>query len=505
MFIEALPSMPELETSLLPVETELSESQLPQPSSKGTLKTPAKQFSFRATPEKTDPPKLIKQTQTVALKKGVIKAPPLSKPSPFSVARSTFKAPAQQPQKSTTTQTKSFQTVKNQTSLSKSESAAKPAALPAAKQTSTATPTQHSVTPQKAKPQERLNTAQSHSKKIESSKDKQTNLPLQSRQWVRQESEKWWEARYHQKEKERDGQKQDQEHSQDEESLFSISASSGLTKRTKKTSDSARRVNKPLLAPPKIGVFALYYILTKMGISSDGASDFAAKKEIEYVDEQSTTAHKKRLEEVKQAIQQEEENARWSIAAKAFSWIGSLIGIIAGVVLIATGVGVVAGAMLVVGGSLQVANQVMEITGGWQQIAKLLPGTDSEKKRAVLQWMQIGITVLCLIVSGVGVIWGGFASFGQATQTAIALFGGVASMGQGIASIGEGVTGSRYKTEMSEIKKYDLKLARLKHQRQDLMEKVEGGIDRLEQLFEDLSKALDFLVELFQADQMLYR
>lgn len=331
-----------------------------------------------------------------------------------------------------------------------------------------------------------------------------------TRQWTKEETKKWWETRYHQRERQGDQKKDDQHHShEEEEKKFSISKSANVSAKHRETTTAQKeiggKVRKPELTPPKLGVFALYYLLTKMGIASDGTSNFAYKKEIEFVDGQTNEIHKKRLEEIKEAIKKEKETERWGIAYKVFSWIASLIAMIVGIALIATGVGAVAGAMLIAGGTIQMTNQIMEITGGWKKIVELLPGEDTEKKRAVISWMQIGIAVLCLVLCAAGGIWHGFSNLGPAMQLAVGVLGAIAAMGHGVTTIGEGIEGFMFKERLADVKKFDIKLASLKHMRQDLMDKVQGGIDRLEKLFEDLAQTLAFEEELFQADQMVNR
>jgi Secretion system effector C (SseC) like family len=341
--------------------------------------------------------------------------------------------------------------------------------------------------------------------------DKRDANFLTSHKWSYEETKQWWEERYHQKERGGDQQKQDQQEDQREDQphhrTFKVSCSAPINRNSthSSTAQSHQKVNKPELSPPKMGVFALYYILTKIGIQSDGAGNFAYKKEIELIDYETTETHRKRLEELKESIKQEKENTRWSVAAKVFSMIGSLIAIISGILMLATGVGAVAGAMLMIGGLIQVSNQIMEMTGGWQKIIQLLPGDDREKKAAIVAWMQIGVSVLCLILSGVGIIWGGYSHFQEVYQIANHMMGALASIGQGITVIGYGINLFMFKNKLSELKQFEVQLAKLKHQRSNLMEKVEWGVDRLEQLLEDIAKALEFEVELFQADQMVVR
>jgi hypothetical protein len=336
--------------------------------------------------------------------------------------------------------------------------------------------------------------------------------PLVAHQWTKEETRQWWETRYHQREREgghKGGHDQDQP-PKEEAKRLRISKSANVSSDNHSSistfkEEGTGKVKKPELTPPKVGIFALYYLLTKIGLLSDGASNFAYKKEVELIDLETTEIHKKRLEDIREGIKKEQETVRWGVAAKVFSWITSLIAIITGIALIATGVGAVGGAMLIAGGTLQIANQVMELAGGWKKVAEMLPGDDSEKKRAVISWMQIGIAVLCIVLSGAGVIWGGTANFLESMQTAMGFLSGMAIMGHGVTTIGEGIAGFMFKDKLADIKKFDIQLARLKHMRQDLMDKVEWGVDRLEKLFEDLAQALEFERELFQADQMLYR
>lgn len=337
---------------------------------------------------------------------------------------------------------------------------------------------------------------------------------LVSRGWRSQESQEWWqqrcEARYHQRERQGDQKGHDQgQHQEEKEEKLRVAKNANVAanngdSRTQQNTQS-NKIKKPELKRPKLGIFALYYILTKIGIWSDSTSNFSYKKEVELIDFEMTETYKKRLDEIREGVKKERENVRWQIAMTVFSWIGSITAIVAGITMLASGVGAVAGAMLVVGGLIQIGSQLLEITGTWRKIADILPGEDSEKKRAVINWMQIGIAVLCLALSGFGAIWGGFSNLQEAMSLAMSAIGGVVATAHGAATIGEGISKFMHKNKLADIKKYDIKLTRLKHTRHDLMEKMDWGVDRLSQLFEDLARALEFEIELFQADQMVNR
>ncbi len=210
--------------------------------------------------------------------------------------------------------------------------------------------------------------------------------------------------------------------------------------------------------------------------------------------------------ELKKALKEAKTNKRWSVATQVMSWFMTFTGIFTGIALIMTGVGAVAGALLVAGGLISLTNQIMQLTGAWRKIAEALPGDDHEKKAATIMWMQIGITVLAFLLSGAGVVFGGGPS---AVKGAMALSqmatGGVMLMGVGTTQIGEGITSYLHKSRLAEIRKHMRKLAILKHQREDLQHKVEESVSRIEQLFQDLARTLDFELELFRADQRVNR
>jgi len=370
------------------------------------------------------------------------------------------------------------------------------------------------------------------------------SYPLSRRPWIQAETISWWKEHYHQREKEgREQNHQEQEKEPEQKkkgekkkeveaivqprapqaSSSSTPSPSGFghklqvsgsentiaTKQSptqpsmKREQKRSNKDKKPQLTPPRLGVFALYYILTKIGMLSDGASNFTYKNEIAEIDKEMTETHQKRLEAMREAVKNEDSARRWGISQQVFTWMGSLLGVITGAVLIATCAGAVAGAMLIAGGVISVTNQLLEVTGGWHKIANMLPDDDPEKKRAVISWMQIGISILCIVLGGVGAVWGGLANVGGALGKAQAFFTSIISFGFGITAIGEGLTLSVFYNKQSESKQYDLQLSTLKHLREDLMEKIEWGLDRLEQLFEDLVTALGFYNELFRAEQMI--
>ena len=259
---------------------------------------------------------------------------------------------------------------------------------------------------------------------------------------------------------------------------------------------------RPILVPPKIGIFALYYVLSKLGIISDAISYSETKHDIQENQEGLDALHKARLIQLKKAMESENKTKRWGIATQMFSWMSSFTAIIAGAAMIMSGVGAVAGAMIMVSGLFSLTNHIMMVTGGWDKLCDRLPGDDPKKKKAIISWMQIGITVLCLILAIGGAYYGGFSAAGEASAHASTLISGVLMFAGGIASVGQGITGSQYRNRLAESLKHKRNIEHRKHRQDDLYEKAEVGVERMKQLFKELTKALDFEAELFRADQM---
>lgn len=484
----SIPSIPEMSLSDAEgTDPSSFEFDSPLPEAKGKLQTTGQRYTC----SQERPTPTSRQFSSYIKENGPKNTTPLPDRSPMRLAKETYQASPKTQAPQARAEGKPVTPKSTPTPLQTHQPQNRVEGKPAPKTLTTPTPQQPKQS--EARPVT-LKRSEGRSEKRD---PRSSQSPLQSRQWTKEEPRDWWQQRYHQKEREEREQGRDQREKAE--------AVTQVKKSTKTEGGNQACMKKPILERPRTGVFALYYILTKMGIYSDGTSNFSYKKEIEMVNEETTTAHKLRLDGLKLAIEQEQSAAQWGIASKVFSWIGSMVGIIAGIALIETGVGAVAGAMLVAGGLIQITNQILELTGGWKKIAELLPGDDPDKKRAVISWMQIGIAVLCLILSAAGVIWGGYSNLSEAMQTAMAVFGGIAAMGHGVTTIGEGISGFMYKDKMSDVKRYERVLAELKHKRRDLMERVEWGVDRLEQLFEDLAQALEFEIELFRADQMVNR
>lgn len=265
-----------------------------------------------------------------------------------------------------------------------------------------------------------------------------------------------------------------------------------------KSVDSMR---KPFIPPP-VSCFILCSEIEKIEITSQMNTMASGKQEVEALDKETTEAHKKMLDEWKRVMEKEKNINSWSISIQVFSWVGSFVGIISGAILIATGIGVVAGALLITAGVITLTNQIMEITKGWEAMKKLLPGDNEQEKYAVIAWMQMGIALLCMVLSGAGVIYGGYKPFGEGMQTAMGLIGGIATAGQGASTIGQAIDKFFYNNAQGEAKRYERILAELKYNREDVMERIDDIPDRLERIFEFIStneRIKDRLNAAFQA------
>ncbi|MCO7226999.1 hypothetical protein [Pleionea sp. CnH1-48] len=114
----------------------------------------------------------------------------------------------------------------------------------------------------------------------------------------------------------------------------------------------------------------------------------------------------------------------WGSIKKAFSYIGSVLMMAVGAVLIASGVGVAAGVLLMAAGAMMFLSQLSEDTGGWMVKGftemYMAMGMDEEKAKLAA---QITIVAIILVLSIASMCCGGGSALasleGQAAQIMI--------------------------------------------------------------------------------------
>ncbi len=261
----------------------------------------------------------------------------------------------------------------------------------------------------------------------------------------------------------------------------------------------------PLPEIPRLSLFSLYFMLDKVRIQSEGADYALSREEIREIDEKLTVTHAERLEKLKKTMEKEKQVEKWDVALKTYALLGSIAGVISGVMLIASGAGAVAGALLIVAGVLSISTQIMELTGGWAQIAGLLPGDDTDAKRGVISWIQIGVAVFSIILALASAIYGGFMIVIKSFQFALSALEAIGIAGKSIATIGHGVTMYQFNYGLANVKEFDIAIEKLRIMRKNLMEIIEDIADRIEKMLEYFGEILTIQKEIFRAEQMAWR
>ncbi len=154
-----------------------------------------------------------------------------------------------------------------------------------------------------------LGSFRAHEKEQQS---RQNQAPLQAHKWKHEETLNWrkTQSRHHE---DRHGQHQQNEEQKEHQKETHKKGVGGVSRvntalnATMGKSQGAPVVShkKPQLTSPKLGIYALYYILTKIGILSESSSTFTYKNEITELDRETTETHQKRLREIKKAIDKE--------------------------------------------------------------------------------------------------------------------------------------------------------------------------------------------------------
>lgn len=263
-------------------------------------------------------------------------------------------------------------------------------------------------------------------------------------------------------------------------------------------------IKPPKIPLPTIGIFALYYILTKQGIIADQTAHSIYKQEIEITHNEISRTYEKRLTIIRENINKEQAMARWGVLSKFISWLMSFIATVTACILIASGVGAIMGAVILSAGLFSLTNSILEITNGWNKISELLPTKNIALKKKTLGIIKISIGVISLILSIITVIWGGFSQPLRALQSITQAITGILTAGLGICIIGEAISAHNFYYGIANLKETERNLEKLYFKRKDLMEKADWDLNHLEKLFEDISYALDLHKETAMIDNSFY-
>lgn len=249
--------------------------------------------------------------------------------------------------------------------------------------------------------------------------------------------------------------------------------------------EQTNEVVKPFLAPPKLrgrpDMFALCLLLEQAEQEAIGQSMAHAKSEINSTFEERDATNLERREYMRKSLEEAHKIKNWGDAMRVFGWIGACLGVIAGIGLIATGAGAVAGSLLIAGGVVMLGNQIMEEVGGWHKLVDLVPGENIEDRKALVSWIQIGMTFVSLVLGALSALFGGYKMIGEALGKAMGLIGAIAGTGLGITQIGNAVHQFYYFESTAKTKQFDKLLAALGHQRETNMERAQEALSRSEQ------------------------
>lgn len=298
-------------------------------------------------------------------------------------------------------------------------------------------------------------------------------------------------------EKERDQEKQQQQHDSDE--IDEISEIEDQKK--KKEMILPLNLSRPKLPPP--GLFAIYWIIEKNRLQEAQSEAYIIKEELDAATKDADLKHKQWFEELKKAANQEKAKNRWSMAIKIFSWFTSFTVILAGAVMLSTGS--VGGLLLIAGGVLTLTSHIMETTGAWDKISKSLPTDDPQKKKAIVMWMQIALTLISLIIAGAGIIFGGINGFKDSLSIAQSMVNAAVHIGEGTCMIGQGITEGSYCSSLGSLSEKKAYLTRAKHSRKVYFESFETSIKIVEDIFDSIDEYLKVLRDLFAAEQRIIR
>lgn len=250
-----------------------------------------------------------------------------------------------------------------------------------------------------------------------------------------------------------------------------------------------RSPHAPILAPALRSVDAIAFDCYGVCVEMTGEELSASHEHIELLHTQKEEKRKARLALLQESLEKSKSSQSWGVAMKFFGWLAAVLMFAAGAGMAVAGLGLPAG-LLFAGGALMVTNLLMEETGGWEKLLPLLPGKTDAERRTVLFWLQIGIAGASAILSAAGMFVGGLSSLGEMMRLLLTTFGGVAMTGQGIVSIGIGVTQYRFKNALADLKESDTEMVMLRHEEKERHGYLAELVDQLKDLHVQAMKLL---------------
>ncbi len=253
----------------------------------------------------------------------------------------------------------------------------------------------------------------------------------------------------------------------------------------------------PLLDAPR-PLDKLCYLIDLQLLRAEEKSYGFAREEATDIDRRNKTFNEKKIEAMHEAIRKEKQYKRWGTLQAVIGWVAPMSGIVVGGALIFSGSGAVAGSMILASSVIALTMSVTETFGLWQKLTNLLPGDDPDKKRAVMMWTQLGVAVFCAGVSGVGMMCGGgFSAIKESMGAVMQVFSGLATAAGGVGVIGRGITGYQFKNRLADSKHFEAQIKVLQHEREDLSDLLENGVERIEEFYKMLSSTLKLQRKVF--------
>lgn len=230
---------------------------------------------------------------------------------------------------------------------------------------------------------------------------------------------------------------------------------------------------RPILSPPSMT--SIIFDAHKMLSSMQHKKMQDCKKEMDALEEKRSKLREEKLEQWKKHRDKTTAMTHWSTAMSIFSWITCCLEIFSGIALIAMG-NVVGGSLLLAGGLIQLTNHIMMQTGGWEKVTEHLPGDDPEEKRKIVSWMQIGTAIFSMMLAGAGGTIVGMPGLSPAMKAASSLAISGLAIGQGVTTIGQGISHSQVKDAQSVLEKLNAHIQKHDFRVQDLREYMEDGV-----------------------------
>jgi hypothetical protein len=201
------------------------------------------------------------------------------------------------------------------------------------------------------------------------------------------------------------------------------------------------------------------------------------------------------IKKLREASERANTSGFWSILKKVANCLLSAVSIIFGITLFASGGSALIGGAMIASGILSLANFALSELGTWDWVADQLSHDNEDRKKKIAMILPAAFGIVAGGIGLVGSVYSvasGALQFAEkaafAAEAALSIFGGMTTLGKGIAD-------ARLLWTQADLKLIETNLTIARENFSTTIEEVKGSMNDFKNMKAKAKKALDMLIE----------